>query len=121
MKRPTIYPTTIELVREARRLRVEWEDGHESVYSLRYLRGFCPCAHCQGHGQGLWHFVPTDDPLVTKIEEVGSYAVSITFSDGHATGIYSFEILRELCPCAACREEQGPAHAVTKLPPGETA
>lgn len=116
--RPVIYPTLIEQKREARELHVDWEDGHHSVYRLRYLRGFCPCAHCQGHAQGAWIFNPVEDPTITKIEEVGAYAVNIAYSDGHSTGIYSFEILRELCPCDVCQREVGPAHAVFQLPEG---
>jgi DUF971 family protein len=119
MKRDVIPPTQIELKRPERQLHIDWEDGHHSTYALRYLRGFCPCAHCQGHGQGTWTFVPIEDPTVTKIEEVGAYAVTIAFSDGHSTGIYSWEILRELCPCDACVELVGPGHASHKLPPGE--
>jgi DUF971 family protein len=114
-----IYPTQIEHKREKRELHIEWEDGHESIYRLRYLRGFCPCAHCQGHAQSVWMFNPVEDPIITKIEEVGSYAVNIAFSDGHNTGIYSFEILRDLCPCKECRKRLGREHAAVQLPPNE--
>ena len=114
------YPLVVKLERPERRLRIEWDDGHESVYSIRYLRGFCPCAVCQGHSQNTWTFVPSEDPELQHIEESGSYALSFTFSDGHDTGIYSFDILRELCPCDACRAEQGAAHAMARLPEGET-
>lgn len=113
-------PTVVELQREQARLRVVWDDGHESDYSVRYLRGFCPCAHCQGHAQSVWTFQPVDQPMITKIEEMGNYALSIGFDDGHDTGIYSFEILRELCPCEACQAAQGAGHALRALPPGES-
>ena len=105
-------PATIELKRELATLEIAWEDGHESTYGLRYLRGFCPCAHCQGHGKSGWKFVAVDDPSITKIEAKGNYAVSIDFSDGHTTGIYSFDTLRELCPCDSCQAEQGSTHAM---------
>lgn len=112
-------PTEVELVRDDAILRIAWDDGHQSVYPLRYLRGFCPCAQCQGHAQGSWTFVSVDDPAIAKIEEMGNYALSINFTDGHNTGIYSFEILRELCPCDACRKLHGIAHAMAQLPDGE--
>jgi DUF971 family protein len=75
-----------------------------SRYPLRYLRGYCPCAHCQGHG-GPLRFVDVEDPRITRIDEVGSYAVNIVWrdSDGvplHTTGIYSFDYLRDLDPAA---------------------
>ena len=109
-------PTTVELKRTEKVLRIAWEDGHLSVYPLHYLRGFCPCAHCQGHGQSEWTFNPVEDPSVQRIEEVGFYALGIAYDDGHDTGIYSFDILRELCPCERCQSEQGERHAMRKMP-----
>ena len=114
-------PSLVELKKAESKLYISWTDGHQSVYGLRYLRGFCPCAQCQGHAQGVWTFVPVERPEITKIEETGSYALSIVFSDGHATGIYSFEILRELCPCEICQAEQGAHHPLHSLPSGERA
>lgn len=100
-----------------RALHITWVDGHTSVYSLEYLRGFCPCAQCQGHGAGSWVWVQPAAPLLLEhIEELGNYALGMRWSDGHSTGIYSWDILRELCPCAACREQLGPAHAATVMP-----
>ena len=113
-------PTVIELQRPERRLRVEWDDGHESSYSVRYLRGFCPCAQCQGHAQNQWSFVAVENPEITRIDETGSYAVTIAFSDGHDTGIYSWETLRELCPCDTCQALLAERHAVRQLPAGES-
>jgi DUF971 family protein len=115
----TPEPIRLELQRPNKRLLIAWDDGHESTYSLRYLRGFCPCAHCQGHSKRGWTFQPVEDPQITRIEETGHYAVTISYSDGHDTGIYSYDILRELCPCDACRKQWGGAHAMSALPPGE--
>lgn len=106
-------PIEVEVLRDGN-LRMSWEDGHESVYPLRYLRGFCPCAHCQGHGVGH-DFVANDAPRITSIEEVGNYALNVRFAGGHNTGIYTFEVLRRLCPCEACRREQGPTHAMERM------
>src|SRR2546428_8000444 len=93
-------PVEVEVVSNDARVRIAWADGHESVYSWRYLRGFCPCAACQGHQVGEWSFVAIDTPLIAKVEEVGNYALNIVWDDGgrrHTTGIYSFDVLRELC------------------------
>ena len=110
-------PREIELSSGDKQLTVRWSDGHQSTYSLEYLRGFCPCAQCQGHQLGAWTFVKSaSDISVTAIEEVGNYAVSITFSDTHSTGIYSWEVLRELCPCEGCQALHGEDHAMTSLP-----
>lgn len=110
-------PREIELKSAAKELSVSWSDEHKSTYSLEYLRGFCPCAQCQGHELGDWTFVKSSSDIgITSIEEVGNYAVSITFSDTHATGIYSWEVLRELCPCTGCRALHGDSHAMTSLP-----
>lgn len=82
-------------------MRITWSDGHAADYTYEYLRGWCPCALCQGHG-GDRHFVRTVDPRLAAIEVVGNYAFNFTWSDGHQTGIYSYAYLREICPCAAC-------------------
>jgi len=86
-----------------------------SDYPLAYLRGYCPCALCQGHGSG-WRFVANDGPEVHDLHEVGTYALNFIFADGHRTGIYSFEALRALCPCADCQTAAGPAHPFRRLP-----
>ena len=104
--------TTAQLV-EARRLpeerilRLTWSDGHLGKYPYRYLRGYCPCAGCQGHhAQKVEFKPPTQDLLLQQIEAVGNYAISFLWSDGHATGIYRFDFLRELCPCSGCSPER---------------
>lgn len=84
-------------------LRIAWDDGRETVYPLRYLRGYCPCAHCQGHG-GPVQFIDVKAPVITRMDEVGSYAINIVWRDDdagtHATGIYSWDYLRDLDPVA---------------------
>lgn len=98
------------ILREAEnRLDIVWEDGHESRYPLRYLRGFCPCASCQGHRFGPPEFVPTEGETIVDIRPVGNYAMNVIWSSGHDSGIYSFNTLRELCPC--------PEHHPDGIPP----
>jgi DUF971 family protein len=93
-----------------------WSDAHASHYDFAYLRDNCPCALCNderekksrvlasGSGGAV---LPMFKPRVTAkaARPVGHYAIQIDFSDGHSTGIFSFEHLRELCPCPACQRE----------------
>ena len=110
-------PTRVEVVRDRGEVEIHWTDGHRSVFPTRYLRGFCPCAVCQGHAPGSWTFVEAPPPMdVTRIEEVGLYALQIKWSDGHDTGIYSWGVLRELCPCDPCQDAIGPGHAMRAFP-----
>ena len=116
-------PSEIELRKKAKELRVTWRShegtpeakthDHVSVLPLWYVRGYCPCARCQGHGDGQ-RFVRIDDPELVDIREVGRYAVALIWADGHDTGIYSFGHLRALCPCEACLKAQGAAHPLRR-------
>lgn len=97
---------------EARRLpdqealRLTWSDGHQAEFGYRYLRGWCPCAACQGHTGLAIRYRPPSGPVhAERIEPVGNYAISILWSDGHGTGIYRYDFLRRLCPCPACGGE----------------
>jgi len=105
-------PVEIEVV--AGGVRMTWDDGHESLFPLRYIRGWCPCAGCQGHA-GANTFVANEGPKVTGIDEVGAYALNIRFG-AHNTGIFTFELLRRLCPCDACQREQGERHPLRRTP-----
>lgn len=98
---------------------IAWSDGHTSHYEFSYLRKNCPCATCREERErhdgadaksGGGGVLPMFTPRVTarRASPVGAYAVQIEFTDGHATGIYSFEHLREICPCDACVREFGP-------------
>ena len=82
-----------------RELAIVWKDGAESVYDVRALRLACACASCVDEWTGEPRLevsgVP-DDVRPLTIKPVGRYAIQIDWSDGHATGIYSFERLRQL-------------------------
>jgi DUF971 family protein len=95
---------------------ITWSDAHTSHYEFAYLREHCPCATCrESHEKSHVHngdiaaspALPMFKPRVTAraASSVGTYAVQIEFSDGHATGIFSFDHLREICPCDACARE----------------
>ncbi len=96
---------------EARRvLVIRWRDGHESHYPFDDLRRVCPCADCrtakspQGGLQVLaGPVVRRGEIRIVHVSPVGRYALSFKWSDGHSTGIYSFDFLRQLCPCDVCR------------------
>lgn len=91
-------------------MRIVWEDGHESLYSARFLRQHCPCAACRDEWSGEMLLDPESVPetlTASRAEMVGNYALSFAFSDGHGTGIFSFENLRKLCGCATCSYHPG--------------
>jgi DUF971 family protein len=89
--------------RGSRVMQIVFDDGHEGLYPHELLRGYCPCAQCQGHN-GPITFVPGGDLELVEIGEVGNYALSLTWGDGHSTGIYSFDYLRRLCDCPKCAQ-----------------
>jgi len=103
-----VIPKKIKLAAGNDALAIEWSDGHLSAYAYRYLRNKCPCATCSELGPPE-QSVPSPFPILgvkplrpERAELVGRYALQIYWSDGHSTGIYSFDYLRESCPCAEC-------------------
>lgn len=91
----TTTPTMVRAPMGATELEVDWADGHTSVLPNAFLRGYCPCAGCQGHS-GEIRFIPGQNAEITAIEEVGSYALQFTWGDGHGSGLYTFRYLRRL-------------------------
>ena len=103
-------------ISKSKGVKIDWSDGHRSEYSLAYLRDECPCATCTGaHGtepqktdyskpQPAANPFPMFKPVLKMLsaEPVGSYAFRISWSDGHNSGIYSYDRLRGICPCAEC-------------------
>jgi DUF971 family protein len=93
---------------------ITWADGHASHYEFAYLRDECPCATCKDEREKKQDFagstprpsaaLPMFKPKVkaNAATSVGNYAIQLTFNDGHATGIYSYDQLRSICPCPAC-------------------
>ena len=103
---PSAHPTEIRRLPETREVRFLWSDGLEVEYAYSYLRGYCPCAGCQGHTPSEVRFrQPASSVEPWRIEPVGNYGISIQWSDGHATGIYRWDFLRQICPCEDCAAE----------------
>ena len=97
-------PTDLQIV-EDNALIIKWNDGQQRRYSFRELRDACPCATCREKRTGKQQ-APTLLPVLSAAEAeplriegmkpVGSYAYTIAFSDGHDTGIFSFDLLLQL-------------------------
>ena len=90
---------------------VVWEDGHRSTYSGEQLRGACLCAECRGEAgaPGRLSRVKNLAPEELRLQDVsliGQYALQIAFQSGHATGLYTFSLLRALCTCPECAKRR---------------
>lgn len=102
----TAYPLEVRRDAGDSTVEIRWNDGHVSRYPWRYLRGWCPCAGCQGHGTKR-RFVETANARLQVVFLVGRYALGFRWEDGHETGIYSYGYLRELCPCCHPQRTSG--------------
>src|SRR5690348_2259413 len=90
-------PTDITLHKKSRTLEVAFDSGERFVMPCEYLRVHSPSAEVQGHGPGQQVLVAGKrDVNIDAIEPVGNYGVLLRFSDGHATGIFSWSTLYEL-------------------------
>ena len=91
---PTPSPTAIKLHQQSKVLEIAFSDGREFRLPYEFLRVHSPSAEVRGHGPGQ-EVLQTGkkDVEITKLEPVGRYAVQPTFSDGHSTGIYSWDLL----------------------------
>lgn len=74
---------------------ISWADTAQSRVPNAILRGYCPCAGCQGHGGQISYQLGFDSEL-KDIEPVGNYALRLVWGDGHGSGLYSFTYLRFL-------------------------
>jgi DUF971 family protein len=101
-----VYPTSLSLPAPDK-LLIEWSDGERRVCTIRELRAACPCATCRekrshppqpAASRSLPVLSAAElQPLrIVKMQPLGNYAYTVAFSDGHDTGIYTFELLREL-------------------------
>ena len=109
-------PTAVKIhVKTGAGVDIAWADGHSSHYDFTYLREQCPCATCNDERAKKESMPPAanllSSPLLPMYKpkpraqgatQVGNYAVQISFTDGHSTGIFSYDYLRTLCPCEEC-------------------
>lgn len=94
-------PHDIKLNRQDRVLRVEWTPDSIIEYPLTFLRAECRCALCVDERTGQRILDPTTIPSdigISDIRLVGHYALKISWTDGHDTGIYSWTLLQSLRP-----------------------
>jgi DUF971 family protein len=91
------HPTEIKLHQASRILEIAFADGRVFKLPYEFLRVYSPSAEVRGHGPGQETLqVGKRDVTIKEVEPVGHYAIQPTFSDGHASGIYSWEYLYEL-------------------------
>ena len=105
-------------------VEIEWKDGHRSSYPFPYLRDACPCAMCDEERSKTGR-KPGDPPKLApgalpmfkpatkaiSAEPVGKYAIKFSWNDNHDLGIYSWQFLRDVCPCMECKAARGAAKA----------
>jgi DUF971 family protein len=92
----TVWPEDIRLSKAKNSLFVKFDNGYEATLTAELLRVESPSAEVQGHGSGQ-KTTPAGKANVTivAIEPVGNYAIRISFSDGHDTGLFSWDILHD--------------------------
>jgi DUF971 family protein len=92
---PRHQPTQVKAPHGTREFTIVWADSVTSRIPHKVLRGYCPCAECQGH-QSIIRFVDSANLELREISKVGSYALGLTWGDSHSGGIYTFTYLRKL-------------------------
>ena len=102
----------IQIKNEASVVVVVWGDGHTSSIPVSRLRGYCPCAICQGHDARGVTFIANSCSAIFDAELVGRYAIHFKFGDAHDTGIFRWDTLRKLDPAEVDR--WGPPETSTK-------
>lgn len=105
---PTPIPYAIN--RQDDGLLIEWDQaGHQAFFPARDLRLACRCAACVQEMTGRPLLDPAQVPADIRPDSValvGTYGLRVQWSDGHGTGIYTFERLLAACPCGRCRARE---------------
>jgi ATP-binding protein involved in chromosome partitioning len=101
-----VHPLPVSISRRDDGILIEWDQaGHRALFPARALRLACPCAECVEEMSGHRLLDPARVPAEVRplqIQLVGAYGLKVRWSDGHSTGIYTFDRLRRDCPCARC-------------------
>ena len=112
-----VTPTKVRVHKsDGKGMEIDWKDGHHSTWTFAWLRNGCPCATCNEERKATGrqpgepkpapkNLLPLYEPPVRPqtVTPVGNYAISFHWSDGHQSGIYSWDYLRRTCPCDICR------------------
>ena len=106
MTKQNHQPTRIHAPHGSTTTEITWDDGARITYPNHILRGYCPCAHCQGHS-GDVTYIEGGNTELRDLELVGNYALKLVWGDGHNTGLYSFRHLRHLGDNPACHVDRG--------------
>jgi DUF971 family protein len=105
-------PTEIKLHQKSRVLEIAYADGKTFSLPCEFLRVYSPSAEVRGHGPGQEVLqAGKKDVTISRIEPVGTYAVQLCFSDGHDTGIYSWDLLYDY----GMRQQEMWAHYLRRL------
>jgi DUF971 family protein len=117
LPRASVDPAKVRVKKtEGTGLEIDWKDGHASAWTFPWLRDACPCATCHDEreksGRAPGDLRPQPATLLpmyqaparpVAVNQVGRYALSFEWNDGHKSGIYSWDYLRRHCQCEACR------------------
>jgi DUF971 family protein len=94
-----MLPVSIKVI-DKEFIAIEWNDGDKSRIKLSSLRNNCPCALCaadrENRGDKYFPIFSSDELTLTGVNMIGNYAVSVTWKDGHNTGIYEFGYLKKI-------------------------
>lgn len=91
------HPVDIRLHQASRLLEIKFDDNTECQLSCEFLRVYSPSAEVRGHGHGQEVLqLDKEDVNIVGIEPIGNYAVKLVFSDGHDTGLYTWDYLHSL-------------------------
>ena len=108
----TPTPTEIKLHQKSRVLEITYADGKTFSLPCEFLRVHSPSAEVRGHGPGQEVLqIGKREVAIARIEPVGTYAVQLYFSDGHDTGIYSWDLLYDY----GARQQEMWAHYLNRL------
>jgi len=116
MHEDAVTPKKVRVMKtEGTGVEIDWKDGHHSAWSFAWLRNACPCATCHEErdksGRAVGVAKPKAQTLLVMYEApvrpvevtpVGKYALKFKWTDGHESGIYSWEYLRRVCQCGEC-------------------
>lgn len=96
-------PASVDVSNSEQVFTVKWADGHISEFSLFGLRKNCPCVACRGGHENMGRFEPklfkvkpTRTYKILNAETVGNHALKITWDDGHNSGMFRWDLLRQM-------------------------